>query len=111
MGYLSDALRSIRFGQGSAYGVIRLAAWNFFVEKGGLTYDRAGRHYDVNMARMTPAVKDLLIQLVTIEGEGDQAAAKAFIAKYSTISPQLQKLLEKADKTAPIELVPEYPGS
>jgi len=110
MGYLSDALRSIRFGQGSAYGVIRLAAWNFFVEKGGLTYDRAGPHYDVNMARMTPAVKDLLIQLVTIEGEGDQAAAKAFIAKYSVIAPTLQKLLDKADKTVPIEFVPVYPA-
>ncbi len=110
MGYLSDALRSIRFGQGSAYGVIRLAAWNFFVEKGGLTYDRAGRHYDLNMAEMTPAVKDLLIQLVTIEGEGDAAAAKAFIAKYSVIAPQLQKLLNKADKTVPIELVPVYPA-
>jgi len=110
MGYLSDALRSIRFGQGSAYGVIRLAAWNFFVEKGGLTYDRAGRHYDVNMAKMTPAVKELLIQLVTIEGEGDAAAAKAFIAEYSTISPNLQKLLDKADKTVPIEFVPVYPA-
>lgn len=110
MGYLSDALRSIRFGQGSAYGVIRLAAWNFFVEKGGLVYDRAGRHYDLNMAKMTPAVKDLLIRLVTIEGEGDAAAANAFIAEYSTIAPQLQKLLDKADKTVPIEFVPQYPA-
>jgi len=110
MGYLSDGLRSIRFGQGSAYGVIRLASWNFFVEKGGLTYDRAGRRYDVNMARMTLAVKELLIQLVTIEGEGDAAAAKAFIAEYSAISPNLQKLLDKAGKTVPIEFVPVYPA-
>ena len=111
MGYLSEALRSIRFGQGSAYGVIRLAAWSWFVEKGGLKFDAKGRHYDVNMAKMTPAVKDLLIKLVTIEGTGDADGAKAFFAQYSVISPQLQKLLDKADKTVPIEFVPVYPGS
>jgi hypothetical protein len=110
MGYLSEALRSIRFGQGSAYGVIRLAAWNWFVEKGGLTYDARTRHYDVAMAKMTPAVKDLLIKLVAIEGQGDTAAAKAFFARYSVISPQLRKLLDKADKTVPIEFVPVYPA-
>ena len=33
-GFLSEALRSIRFGPASAYGVIRSAAWNYLVEKG-----------------------------------------------------------------------------
>ncbi|MBK8050250.1 MAG: hypothetical protein IPK16_25990 [Anaerolineales bacterium] len=38
-GYLSEALRSARFGPSSAYGVIRSAAWNFFVEQGALILD------------------------------------------------------------------------
>ena len=108
VGYLAEALRSIRFGQGSAYGIIRLAAWNFFEEEGALTWDAAQARYILDVGKMTAAVKELLVTLITIEGKGDLAAADAFIAKYSVIKPELQTLLDKADATVPIEFVPVY---
>jgi hypothetical protein len=108
VGFLAESLRSIRFGQGSAYGIIRLASWNFFEEKGALTYDAPHERYVLDVNKMTAAVKELLITIIGIEGEGDLAAANAFIAKYSVIKPDLQKLLDKADATVPIEFVPVY---
>jgi hypothetical protein len=108
VGCLAEALRSIRFGQGSAYGVIRLACWNFLEEKGALTWDPGQARYVVDVDKMTAAVNELLVTLITIEGEGDLAGANAFIAKYSAIKPELQTLLDKAEATVPIEFVPVY---
>jgi putative hemolysin len=107
-GFLSEALRSIRFGPASAYGVIRSAAWNYFVEKGGLVYDPALSKFHVDMAKMPQAVEDLMVELLTIEGEGDATAAKAFLDQYSYVPDDLQALLDQANATAPVEFVPMY---
>jgi hypothetical protein len=106
--YLALAVSSIRVGQGSAHGVMRLATWNYLEEKGALTLDPALGRYVVDVDRMTAAVKELLVTLITIEGTGDQAAAAAFIAKYSVVKPELRKHLDDADATVPMEFVPVY---
>ncbi len=107
-GYLAESLRSIRFGFGSAYGMIRSAAWNYFVERGAVHYDAATSRFSLDETRMTAAVKELATTLITIEGNGDTAAAAAFFAKYMPVKPELQKLLDKAGETVPIEFVPTY---
>ena len=107
-GWLSEALRSIRFGPASAYGLIRSAAWNWFVEKGALTLSPDGNTFHVDVDKMTEAVKELDIKLLTIEGEGDAAGAKAFLDQYSYVAPELQALLDKANAVVPIEFVPMY---
>ena len=107
-GFLSEALRSIRFGPASAYGLIRSAAWNYLVEKHALVYDAAAGKFHVDMTKMPQAVEDLMVTLLTIEGEGDAAAAKAFLDKYSYVAPELQALLDRANATVPVEFVPMY---
>jgi putative hemolysin len=108
VGYLAEALRSIRFGPGSAYGMIRSAAWNFFVERGALTFDPAAGKFSVDVEEMTQAVEELDVTLLTIEGEGDTAAAKEFLDKYTYVAPDLQALLDQANATVPVEFVPMY---
>jgi dipeptidase D len=107
-GFLAESLRSIRFGPGSAYGLIRSAAWNFFVERGALRLEPARGRFILDVERMTAAVKELAATLITIEGQGDAEAAAAFLAKYAPVKPELQKLLDKAGETVPIEFVPIY---
>ena len=89
-GYLAESLRSIRFGFGSPYGMARSAAWNYFVERGALLYDAATNRFTLDEARMTAAVRDLTTTLLTIEGNGDTAAAAAFFDKYMPVKPELQ---------------------
>ncbi len=109
VGYLSEALRSIRFGTGSNYGVIRSAAWNYFVEQGALTYDPATRRFSLDVEKMTHATGNLMATLLTIEAEGDTQALQAFLDKYTYVSPELQALLDQANDTVPVEFVPTYP--
>jgi putative hemolysin len=106
VGYLAESLRSIRFGFGSAYGMIRSAAWNFFVEQGALTYDPASQRFDLDAERMTAAVEQLVQVLLTIEGKGDADAAKAFLDRYMPVQSELRALLDQADKSVPVEFVP-----
>jgi len=110
VGYLAESLRSIRFGPGSAYGMIRSAAWNFFVEQGALTFDQATGKFSVDVEKMTQAVEELTVTLLTIEGEGDTEAAKAFLDKYTYVAPDLQALLDQANATVPVEFVPMFPA-
>lgn len=107
-GFMAEALRSIRFGMGSAYGVIRTAAWNIFVDEGALVYDAAASRFTMDVPKMTTAIRNLLILLITIEGEGDSQAAADLIKKYSKIRPELKKLLDTAESTVPLEFVPVY---
>jgi len=105
-GYLAEALRSIRFGMGSAYGLERSAAWNVLVDHGALKLDASGERFLVNVDRMTAAIRKLLIQLLVIEGEGDTQAAAAFLGTYANVRPELKALLERTATTVPIEFVP-----
>jgi dipeptidase D len=106
--FLSEALRSARLGFGSPYGVIRSAAWNYFVEQGALSFDSASGRFLMDADKMTAAVESLMIKILTIEGEGDTQGAKAFIDQYAHIAPELQTLLDKADETVPVEFVPTF---
>lgn len=107
-GFLSEALRSIRFGPASAYGLIRSAAWNYFVEQGALTLDANSGKFSVDVDKMSDAVESLMIKLITMEGEGDAAAAQEFLDQYSYVAPDLQVLLDAANQTVPVEFVPMY---
>jgi hypothetical protein len=107
-GFMAESLRSIRFGMGSAYGVIRSAAWNIFVDEGALVYDSVSNHFTMDVVKMTTAIRKLLITLITIEGEGDSTAAANLIKTYYNIRPELKKLLDTADNTVPLEFVPVY---
>jgi hypothetical protein len=105
---MAESLRSIRFGMGSAYGVIRSAAWNVFVDEGALIYDAANNRFTMDVPKMTAAVRKLLITIIAFEGDGDKQGAANFIAKYSNIRPELKKLLDTAENTVPLEFVPVY---
>ena len=108
VGYLSEALRAIRFGFGSPYGIIRAAAWNYFVEQGALTFDPESAKFSVDVDKMTQVVEQLATTLLTIEGDGDPAAAKAFLDQYSFVAPDLQTLLDQAESSVPVDFVPMY---
>ncbi len=107
-GFMAESLRSIRFGMGSPYGVIRSAAWNIFLDKGALVYDSASNRFNMDVPKMTAAIRELLITLITIEGDGDTTAAVNLINTYSNIRPELKKLLDAAENSVPLEFVPVY---
>ena len=103
--FLAGIFRSIRFGSSSAHGKANLIRFNFFREAGAFTRNDSGQ-YAVNFEKMQLAVNELSRRIITIQGNGDYAAAVAMIEKYGVITTELQEDLERINsKGIPVDIV------
>ncbi|MET0808234.1 MAG: Zn-dependent hydrolase, partial [Pseudoxanthomonas sp.] len=63
-------------------------------------------HYRVDFARMKPAVDALSAEILTLQGDGDHAGARAFLDQYGKIGPALQSDLDRiAKQNIPVDIV------
>ena len=103
--FIAGIFRSVRFGASSAHGQANMAAFNFLQERGAFTREADGR-YRVDFAKMGGAVDALSAKILTLQGDGDHAGARAFLDQYGKIGPQLQSDLDRiAKKNIPVDIV------
>lgn len=104
--FLAGIFRSVRFGATSAHGQANMAAFNFLQEQGAFSRDPDSGHYRVDFAAMKPAVDALSAKILTLQGDGDYAGARAFLDQYGKIGPELQSDLDRiARKNIPVDIV------
>ncbi|CAN5332564.1 hypothetical protein BH11PSE14_BH11PSE14_19390 [soil metagenome] len=101
--FLAGMLRSVRFGASDAHGKANMVRFKFFEDMGAFTRDAKSGRYRVNAAKMGAAVDALSAKLITIQGDGDYAAAKDMTDSMGVISPQLADDLGRL-KTAKIPI-------
>lgn len=107
--YLATVFRQVRFGVAEAHGKGAVASFNYLVEKGAIKYDPKTERYDIDFAKIKNATRDLAREYLTFEGDGDYAAAKAFLDKYAVVSPDMQKALDRvAASGLPIDIAPRF---
>jgi hypothetical protein len=107
--FLAGFFRSVRFGATEAHGRANMIQFNFLMERQAIERTADGT-YRVNPDRVRDAVRDLSHELLTIEGEGDAAAAQRFIDRYSTVSEALQQDLGRLTDI-PTDIWPSYPAA
>jgi hypothetical protein len=95
--FLAGMLRSVRFGAGDAHGKANMVRFNFFQQQGAFTRDAASGRYRVDAAKMDAAVDALSAKLLTIQGDGDYAAARQLTDAMGIIGPQLAADLKKLE--------------
>ncbi len=105
--YLGSIFRTIRFGTGEAHGVAALVELNYFLEKGGISYDATSGRYAVDYEVLPARISDLARDLLTIEATGDAAAAQELRDKYGTEGPELREALRRV-ADVPIDPSPFY---
>jgi hypothetical protein len=104
--FLAGIFRSVRFGASSAHGQANMAAFNFLKERGAFTRDTASGHYRVDFEKMKPAVDALSARILTLQGDGDHAGARAFLDQYGKVGPELQADLDRiAETDIPVDIV------
>jgi len=104
--FLAGIFRSVRFGAGSAHGQANMAAFNFLQEQSAFTRDAQTGHYRVDFEKMQPAVDALSARILTLQGDGDHAAARAFLDQYGKVGPELQADLDRIARTdIPVDIV------
>jgi hypothetical protein len=91
--YLASAFRSVRFGVTEAHGKGMALQFNYFLDKGAFTVNADGT-FAVDVPKMKSAVRDLTHELLTIEAEGNYAAAKKMLDTLAVIRPAMQRALD-----------------
>src|SRR3546814_8433502 len=86
--FLAGILRSVRFGASDAHAKANMVRFNFFKQQGAFTRDETTGRYRVDFDKMTAAMNALSAKLLTIQGDGDYAAAKQLTEQMGTRSEE-----------------------
>ncbi|HEV2212232.1 MAG TPA: Zn-dependent hydrolase, partial [Gammaproteobacteria bacterium] len=104
--FLAGIFRSVRFGASDAHGKANMVRFNFFSSMGAFTRDPATGKYGVDPEKMRAAVQALSAKLLTVQGNGDYAAAKKLTDEQGVIGPQLKADLDRLNKdNIPVDVV------
>ena len=104
--YLASAFRSIRFGVNEAHGKGIAIQLNYLLDQRGFLLNNDGT-FSVNKDRVKEGVAGLTRDIMTIQAEGNYAAAKALGEKMGVVRPEVQKALERL-QSIPVDIEPQF---
>jgi hypothetical protein len=96
--FLAGILRSVRFGASDAHAKANMVRFNFFKEQDAFSRDGTTGRYRVDFDKMTAAMNALSAKLLTIQGDGDYAAAKQLTDQMGAVDAQLAGDLKRLDQ-------------
>ncbi|WP_426690341.1 dipeptidyl-peptidase 3 family protein [Rhodanobacter ginsengiterrae] len=96
--FLAGILRSVRFGASDAHAKANMVRFNFFKQQGAFNRDETTGRYRVDFDKMTAAMNALSAKLLTIQGDGDYAAAKQLTDQMGTVDAELAGDLKRLDQ-------------
>ena len=95
--FLAGILRSVRFGATDSHAKANMVRFNFFAEQGAFARDPETGRYRVDFDKFRAATDALSRKLLTIQGDGDYAAAKQLTDGMGQVGPELAADLGKLD--------------
>ncbi len=102
--FLASSFRTLRFGVHEAHGKGMALQFNYLSDKGAFVAKPDGT-YAVDFAKIQPAVRDLVHDLLEIEATGDYARAKKMLDELGVVRPALQRSLDGL-KDIPVDIEP-----
>ncbi|HWS89912.1 MAG TPA: hypothetical protein VN282_23290 [Pyrinomonadaceae bacterium] len=84
--YASGVLRvlqNVKPRRDQPYQTMQLMQWNYFLERGLLSFDRETKLLRIDYDKYRDVVRDLLERVLRVQHEGDKAAADRFIDEYA----------------------------
>lgn len=104
--FLASSFRTLRFGTLEAHGRGMALQFNSFLDSGAFV-ERPDGAFEVDYTKIKQAVRDLDHQLLTIEAQGDYAAAKKLLDTMAVVRPPLKVALARL-KDIPVDIHPEF---
>jgi hypothetical protein len=103
--FFAGIFRSSRFGAASAHGKANMLSLKYFADNGAFIYQDNG-YYKVNFEEMKGAVVSLVDKILTIQGNGDYEAAKAWIESDGVMTESLRRDLDRVNSAGiPVDIV------
>ena len=104
--FLASTFRSIRFGINEAHGRGVAVQLNTFLDSGAVTVGDDGR-FSVDHEKIGETVEALTRRLMTIQANGDYAAAQEVLDTLGVVRPQVQTILDRLTGI-PTDIKPVY---
>jgi hypothetical protein len=106
--YFAGIFRAVRFGVDEAHGRGAAMQYSYLKDKGAFTWDGSAGRFRVDYARLEAGLRDLLADLVRLQGNGDYEGTSAFFERYARLDDHAQAVLA-ATTHIPTDIQPEYP--
>ena len=107
--YVAGLFRAMRFGIGEAHGRGAAMQYRYLRQKGVLAWDRQAKRFRIDPNRIDLAIRDLVGEIVRLQGNGDYAGTKAFLDKYAVLDPEAQQVIDSMSHI-PVDIRPIYPS-
>jgi hypothetical protein len=106
--YLAGVFRAMRFGTAEAHGRGAAMQYGYLRDKGAFTWDAGANRYRIDDAKMEAGLRDLLRDMIVVQGNGDYAGAKAMLSRWQKLDVNAQKLVDTMG-AIPVDIQPIYP--
>jgi hypothetical protein len=106
--YFAGIFRAVRFGIDEAHGRGAAMQYGYLKEKGAFDWDGGAGRFRIDYARMESGLKDLVAELVRLQGNGDYAGTKAFFERYAKLDDNARAVLATTAHI-PTDIQPVYP--
>ncbi len=104
--FLASTFRTLRFGVSSAHAQGMALQLNWHLDAGAVTAKSDGT-FAFDLAKLKASVVSLTREILTIQANGDYAAAKDLFERMAVIRPEVQRALERlAD--LPVDIEPNF---
>jgi len=107
--YLTGTFRAMRFGIEEAHGKGAAMQYGYLKAKGAFAWDAKAGRYRIDDARFELGLRDLLRDMVMLQGNGDYAGVKAFMAKWAVLDDNARSVIASM-KSIPVDIQPVYPS-
>jgi hypothetical protein len=104
--FVASAFRSLRFGLGEPHGKGMALQLNWLLDAGAVA-PRADGTFAIDEGRMRDAVVSLTREIMTIQGRGDRAAARALLDRMGVVRPEVQRVLDRLG-AVPVDVAPRF---
>lgn len=107
--YLTGTFRAMRFGIEEAHGQGAAMQYGYMKAKGAFAWDAKAGRYRIDDARFEVALRDLLRDMIVLQGNGDYAGVKAFMAKWAVLDDHAKGVIASM-QAIPVDILPVYPS-
>ncbi|HEV2080682.1 MAG TPA: hypothetical protein VGR19_12430, partial [Allosphingosinicella sp.] len=106
--YFAGLFRAVRFGIDEAHGRGAALQLSYLKEKGAYEWVPSQQRFRIDYGRMQSAIRDLVADLVRLQGNGDYAGTKAFFERYARLDDNARTVLANT-AGIPTDIQPDYP--
>lgn len=106
--YVAGLFRAMRFGDTDAHGRGAAMQYRYLRDKGGIVWDADAKCFRIDAAKLDAGIRDLVGDIVRLQGKGDYDGTKAFLGKWAVMDAEAKQVTGTMTHI-PVDIHPIYP--